>query len=663
MGKSRDTSKTPAGTGKASKSEISGTEVKEPAALPLEDPVPVSISSAKGTKKKAGDGETGSHAEPHAPDRLEAPKNGVVVRMYRQGLGDCFLLAFGGPKGGLDDTKYVVIDCGVLNSQKEGSQRLAIVMENLVAATGGKIDVLVATHEHADHLSGFLMKGNPFLEKRIEIKYLWLAWTERFGDELADKLRQKHGQAQQTLEKAAREIINRGNPGFASKVRGIVDFEQMPDGVMSHDEILASISDESLKKLVSADKAAMPVKSSGPGVTTTEPRPPKPTIKLAIQILKELAGESNTTYCYPGQLMELDGIGGMRVHVLGPPRDKDEVLIKRDLPSENERIKEVYLSAATTNTGFVLSPALTAEIGAGGPERADPFRDFPSDARSPFGRSLQIPLRLSAKLESLPVQDPEEPRYPSEATRKLLNERYFDARWNWRRIDGDWLNVAEQLALNLDSDTNNTSLALAFEWGPEGQEKVFLFPGDAQVGNWLSWRRQKYGKSATISVHDLFARTVLYKVGHHGSHNATLKRDPGDSAGAAATPYGLELMDDIIALIPVDFATAEGAFFGRGGPKNGTAAAASNSETKFMPHKPLYEALRTKAKLRVLRSDETILPLSVESDPDLDLDSIPGSHELTAVPGLKNVRWRRSAELLGENHPMFYEMHFEQTVK
>ena len=41
------------------------------------------------------------------------------------------------------------------------------------------------------------------------------------------------------------------------------------------------------------------------------------------------------------------------------------------------------------------------------------------------------------------------------------------------------------LALRLDNDTNNTSLALAIELSPGGD--VLLFPGDAQVGNWLSW--------------------------------------------------------------------------------------------------------------------------------------------------------------------------------
>ena len=57
----------------------------------------------------------------------------------------------------------------------------------------------------------------------------------------------------------------------------------------------------------------------------------------------------------------------------------------------------------------------------------------------------------------------------------------------WRRIDGDWLNLTSELALNLDNDVNNTSLVLAFELGEPGSGQVLLFASDAQVGNWLSW--------------------------------------------------------------------------------------------------------------------------------------------------------------------------------
>lgn len=76
--------------------------------------------------------------------------------------------------------------------------------------------------------------------------------------------------------------------------------------------------------------------------------------------------------------------------------------------------------------------------------------------------------------------------------------------------------------------TNNASLVLAFELGKGG--KVLLFAADAQRGNWLSWGSKDWKDGPDkLSTRDLLARTVLYKVGHHGSHNATLNGVPASA--------------------------------------------------------------------------------------------------------------------------------------
>ncbi len=141
----------------------------------------------------------------------------------------------------------------------------------------------------------------------------------------------------------------------------------------------------------------------------------------------------------------------------------------------------------------------------------------------------------------------------------------------WRKIDDDWASVAGPFALQLDNKTNNTSLALAIEIGPPGAGKVLLFPADAQVGNWLSWfgpvsvrvpdpkdskpSVQDIGKvlswpgangAPAVTAADLLRRTVLYKVGHHGSHNATL-RESGLKLMPTARQVG-----DFVAMIPVN---------------------------------------------------------------------------------------------------------------
>ena len=185
---------------------------------------------------------------------------------------------------------------------------------------------------------------------------------------------------------------------------------------------------------------------------------------------------------------------------------------------------------------------------------------------------------------------------------------------------------------------------LAFEWGPVGSGQVLLFPGDAQVGNWLSWRDQLYRAGReSFTADDLMSRTILYKVGHHASHNATVKRDPRETSqdNELGVPFGLELMDNIIALIPVD-----------------RDAADKKMPTPWeMPHRPLYERLREKAQRRVLRADQELTPLTEGKD---DPDVVPDTTAWQPVPGLKGVKWRRSQEefTAGTQGPLYYDIVF-----
>src|SRR5688572_1735907 len=157
---------------------------------------------------------------------VPAPKE-IIVRMYRQGLGDCFLLAV---PAGKAKTKYILVDCGVHKRQDDGPLRLTQVLTDIVAATNAHVDVVVATHEHADHLSGFVQKGSPFLSGKMKIDEVWLAWTEERGDRRADRLRRKRGAARRLIDKAveqAKEKATRGlEPGFANRLVGLTDFDQ-----------------------------------------------------------------------------------------------------------------------------------------------------------------------------------------------------------------------------------------------------------------------------------------------------------------------------------------------------------------------------------------------------------------------------------------------------
>ena len=206
------------------------------------------------------------------------------------------------------------------------------------------------------------------------------------------------------------------------------------------------------------------------------------------------------------------------MYVLGPPRDPK--LLRNSDPSTPA--SEVYELAGMSgeDLGFLAAVETTAEGG--------------DAAGQPFDRWFRI----------------------SEA--EAWDDEFFGEHYGfegeddqgWRRIETDWLGVASRLALQLDSHTNNTSLALAFELEPSG--RVLLFPGDAQVGNWKSWSGMEWkvkdaSETRSVTAADLLARTVLYKVGHHGSHNATLR------------DLGLELMTsrELTAMLPVDRKTAK----------------------------------------------------------------------------------------------------------
>ncbi len=82
-----------------------------------------------------------------------------------------------------------------------------------------------------------------------------------------------------------------------------------------------------------------------------------------------------------------------------------------------------------------------------------------------------------------------------------------------KTIDGLALQPEGGLAAAIDNAVNNTSLILVFEVG----NQWLLFPGDAQ---WGAWNAALVNPKAL----EILARTTLYKVGHHGSHNATPRK-------------------------------------------------------------------------------------------------------------------------------------------
>jgi hypothetical protein len=161
----------------------------------------------------------------------------------------------------------------------------------------------------------------------------------------------------------------------------------------------------------------------------------------------------------PSKLSNL--LPGVDVHVLGPPTVDQSAGIKKLRSSDPQEYWHLQAAA-----GGTLAPAARG--------RVKPL--FPAHVRA--------------------SQNP----FPE------------DARWlmyHARKVHGDQMLSIVRM---LDKAMNNTSLILLFKIGG----KSLLFPGDAQIENWSYALSQE-------SMRKLLEDVDVYKVGHHGSLNATPK--------------------------------------------------------------------------------------------------------------------------------------------
>jgi hypothetical protein len=375
--------------------------------------------------------------------------------MYRQGLGDCFLITIPRKNG---TPAYIVIDCGVILGTKDATKMMTDVVEHIITTTGGHIDLLAATHEHWDHISGFGQAREIWTDKnRLTIGQVWLSWAENPKDPLAQKLRGERQAMNMALQAAAARMHLAGNSETAEDLSNVLSF-------------------------------------LGAAGTTSD----------ALEVVKSLSDKLR--YCTPQEDPLVLEDTDVRVYVLGPP--PDEKMIKKYNPSRKE--PETYGMNAMNQYLDALSPTL-----------------LDVDSEGPFDERFHVPLTVAQQM----------PFFQNHYWGENADSKEKDQ--SWRRIDSSWLDSSSTLALQLDSATNNTCLVLAFELG-DGD--VFLFAADAQVGNWLSWQDLKWNvEGREVTGPDLLRRTVFYKVGHHGSHNATLRE------------LGLEEMTSLkLAFVPVD---------------------------------------------------------------------------------------------------------------
>ncbi len=464
----------------------------------------------------------------------------IKVRMYRHGFGDCFLLSF---MHGEERVFSMLIDCGIKKNTKRDECPIEKVIEDLEVTLTPKgqkrpvLDVLVATHEHWDHVAYF--HPNPKdLFKDFDIGQVWLAWTENPRDKEAATINSRLRQGAAALQLAATKLA--ATDSLAASAGDTKAAAARDSFMKSLDAVLgfygASLTSE--KGIKYKDKGTISLQT-------------QEAMEHLIGLGKKGGG---LKYFTPGTTVDAKLVPeGINVYVLGPPKSS---LINKSNPSGGAA-KETYLGIDHTGMTSFIDGLLGASANGDGASLA-----------CPFAADVGIDAKAAEKNDYF-QRDISSPKTGE------FQGTYFHPDEAYRRIDANWLDMAGQLALQLDGAINNTSLVLAIELAESG--KILLFPGDAQVGSWLSWhdhtwKVERDGKTVTRTAQDLLENTVLYKVSHHGSHNATVKAK------------GLEMMThpDLVAMIPEQ----EGCYNG-------------------ILYKPLLEVLSEKSKGRVLVSADS----------------------------------------------------------
>ena len=471
---------------------------------------------------------------------FEPPKTGVAVRMYRQGHGDCYLLAIPNEKEN-GDPVHVLIDCGY----KPGSQKFIDpptdaggILTHIQESTGKKLDLVIVTHEHQDHVNLFLKKkrGKPYFGA-IDIRNAWFAWTESPTDPLAKGLRKKHGDQLLQLVEARSHLARLAAAG-----------EDDPT-VRQLDALLAMEfggEQDGFNRREMGAAARDPAKSLN---------------KRGLKLIKDQAGR-NVKYLSPGQSLLVPGTR-VRAYILGPPR-KESLLTDED-PVGNEGFPGDH----SDSHGLSFGAAVRGDM-----DQSLPFAvEYCLDKRKALARKY---FKEHYGRAGSGVNEKKEVEVSDNA--------------DWRRIDGEWLYSAGSLALKLNTGINNTSLVVAFEL-PKSK-RVLLFVGDAQRGNWISWDDKpcKAGRKK-VTARELLGRTVLYKVGHHGSHNATLAGNVDDNYPNLSWMGSDEFGDEFVAMINA---------------VNKWAITKNNPPWKH-PLRSIEKALKEKAQGRVFQTDTKLL--------------------------------------------------------
>jgi len=358
-----------------------------------------------------------------------AEANVLRVRMYRVGFGDFFLLTVPTRASG---PQHILIDCGV-HAANIGTMPACVA--DLVAVTKRKLALVIVTHYHADHLSGFATQYDEFAQ--FEVGAVWI--TNRLDPGDRDVA---------TFKRRLAAVASRLRAQLLLRLRLALDDE------------VALATRQALAKIEDALGLGHPVAGSA-------------NERALDLVTKAFRNAPPVHYCEAGDEPSLPPAlqGAITAEILGPPPKGSAA----EFSASDDRLEQ-YLAAASKNG--------LPEQGAFAPfERAWPAAaaDYPREAFRPWNAPAAMEKALQA-------------------------------------LQPDALAAAAEL---IDGTLNNQSLVVLFTC----RKRKLLFVGDAQWGNWAYWLygRTVKGKAPALSerARRILSSVDFYKVGHHGSTNAT----------------------------------------------------------------------------------------------------------------------------------------------
>ena len=365
----------------------------------------------------------------------------VRVRMYQVGFGDCIMVSveYDEPDAEGRTARHILFDYGSTRLPK-GSSPLEGVADLIAEHTGGRLDVLVVTHRHKDHLSGLGIQASRDVIMGLDPRLVLRPWTE--DPELA------------TDATSPAELA-----GLTSAQRFATALRQTQESA-GRIHAAARESRGHLAELAAAAAEQMP---------NTE----------AVTALNTMSEHGRGQYLHAGKQIDVHAIvPGLQITVLGPPTVDQAPGVGKQASRDPEywmlRLQRALASAE------VHALEATARD-ASSPAEVDAAVE---ETTGVHGR------RRTAEVPPGPTQ------------------------WLVDHLQAQRTQSVTRLVRAFDDALNNTSLVMLLEVG----ELSMLFPGDAQIEN---WRYTLDRLSADPALAAKLANIDLYKVGHHGSRNAT----------------------------------------------------------------------------------------------------------------------------------------------